>query len=100
MLSLGELRIPSLYGVLGITYVGLFEMGITFLIWLKALKLSENTARVGNLIFVAPFLSLVFIRLFVGEDILASTFVGLLLIVAGLVLQGLGQRQVAGRTPA
>ncbi|MHC4704591.1 MAG: DMT family transporter, partial [Planctomycetota bacterium] len=42
MLSASEIRAPSLYGTLGMTYVGLFEMGITFLIWLKALKLAES----------------------------------------------------------
>jgi drug/metabolite transporter (DMT)-like permease len=77
----------NLYGLLGAAYVGLFEMGITFVLWLSALKLSENTAKVGNLIFLSPFLSLVFIRLFVGEEILMSTLVGLVLIITGLIVQ-------------
>jgi drug/metabolite transporter (DMT)-like permease len=55
-------------------------MGITFVLWLSALKYSENTAKVGNLIFISPFVSLVFIHFLVGEDILPSTFVGLVLI--------------------
>ncbi len=93
-------RVTSVPGLIGAAYVGVAEMGVGFVLWLKALKLSENTARVGNLIFIAPFLSLALIRLFVGEDILASTFGGLLLIVAGLVLQGLGRREAGGRTPA
>jgi drug/metabolite transporter (DMT)-like permease len=79
----------STYGLLGAVYVGIFEMGITFVLWLSALKLSENTAKVGNLIFISPFLSLVFIHYLVGEDILASTFIGLVLIVAGLLIQQL-----------
>ena len=82
-------RVPDPLGLMGAAYVGLFEMGITFVLWLSALKLSENTAKVGNLIFISPFLSLVFIHFFVGEDILASTFIGLALIVAGLLIQQL-----------
>jgi drug/metabolite transporter (DMT)-like permease len=74
-------------GLLGAAYVGLFEMGVTFVLWLNALKLSESTAKVGNLIFLSPFLSLVFIHFFVGEDILTSTLVGLVLIVAGILIQ-------------
>jgi drug/metabolite transporter (DMT)-like permease len=74
-------------GLLGGMYVGAFEMGITFLCWLKALKSAKTTAHVVNLIYLVPFLSLVLIRLVVGEDILPSTIVGLLLIVAGIVLQ-------------
>ena len=81
------------YGLFGAAYVGIFEMGITFVLWLSALKLSENTAKVGNLIFMSPFLSLVFIHFLVGEDILASTFIGLMLIVAGILIQQLKARQ-------
>jgi drug/metabolite transporter (DMT)-like permease len=83
-----SLAVEDARGLLGAAYVGVFEMGITFVFWLKALKLSENTARVGNLIFVSPFISLVLIHFLVGEEILASTFAGLILIVAGLMVQG------------
>ncbi len=41
----------------------------------------------GNLIFLSPFLSLLFIRTFVGETILPSTFAGLGFVGAGLALQ-------------
>ena len=68
-------------------------MGITFVFWLSALKLSENTAKVGNLIFISPFLSLVFIHFLVGEDILASTFIGLALIISGILLQQIKQEK-------
>jgi len=88
-LSLSSIRVHSTYGLMGAVYVGIFEMGITFVLWLSALKLSENTAKVGNLIFISPFLSLIFIHYLVGEDILASTFKGLVLIIAGLLIQQL-----------
>jgi drug/metabolite transporter (DMT)-like permease len=74
-------------GLLGAAYVGFFEMGVTFVLWLNALRLSVNTAKVGNLIFISPFLSLVFIRFLVGEIVFPSTYVGLVLIIAGLVVQ-------------
>jgi drug/metabolite transporter (DMT)-like permease len=87
-------KAPSLKGALGAVYVGLFEMGITFLLWLKALKLSTTTAHVTTLIYLVPFLSLVVISLVVGERILPSTIVGLVFIVAGILLQQLrGRRQ-------
>ncbi|MGE4298183.1 MAG: DMT family transporter [Desulfovibrionaceae bacterium] len=78
-------------GVAGAAYVGAFEMGFAFVLWLAALKLSENTAKVGNLIFLSPFLSLFFIHLFVGETIAASTFAGLGCIMAGLGIQKWGR---------
>jgi drug/metabolite transporter (DMT)-like permease len=68
-------------------YVGMFEMGIAFVLWSYAMKKAENTSKVSNLIFISPFLSLVFIYFILGEIILASTYVGLALIVAGLWIQ-------------
>ena len=89
MVFLGGMHIPNPPGLLGAVYVGLFEMGITFLLWLKALKLSKTTAHVTNLIYMVPFLSLVLIWFTVGETILPSTIVGLIFIVGGIVLQRL-----------
>ena len=81
------LAVPDWRGLAGAAYVGVFEMGLAFALWLGAMRLTQSTARISNLIFLSPFLSLFFIRTFVGEDILPSTWIGLGLIVAGLVLQ-------------
>ena len=62
-------------------------MGITFVLWLTALQLSTTAARVSNLVHITPFLSLLFLRLVIGERIHAATFVGLSLIVASIVFQ-------------
>jgi len=82
--------------LLGVLWVGLFEFGITFVCWLKALKLSESAVKVGNLIFIAPFLSLVLIRFTVGEKIMASTVLGLVLILTGLAIQQMKGRPGRG----
>jgi drug/metabolite transporter (DMT)-like permease len=89
MLFFTKLKVPGLKGALGAVYIGLFEMGITFLLWLKTLKLSKTTAHVANLIFLAPFLSLGVISIMVGEKILPSTVIGLIFIVGGIILQKL-----------
>lgn len=81
------LTLPSVPGFLGATYAGLFEMGITFVLWLKALSLSRTTAKVSNLIYLSPFFSLVIIRFAVGEEILISTIIGLILIITGILIQ-------------
>ena len=91
-LLFSDLRISNHYGLMGAAYVGVFEMGIAFVFWLVALRLSETTARVANLIFISPFVSLIFIHFLVGEEILPSTPIGLILIVAGLLIQRLGSR--------
>lgn len=78
-------------GWLGGAYVGAFEMGFTFVLWLTALRLTTSTARIANLIFLAPFLSLVFIHFVLGEHVVPATIIGLVLIVAGLLLQSGGR---------
>jgi drug/metabolite transporter (DMT)-like permease len=81
-------------GLLAASYVGLAEMAAGFLFWSAALKLSNNASRVSNLIFLSPFISLVFIHFILEEPVTAATLAGLVLIVAGLVTQQLvHQRQ-------
>ena len=76
-----------LNGVLVAGYVGVAEMAAGFLFWSTALKLSNNASRVSNLVFLSPFISLVFIHFILKEPVTAATLVGLTLIVAGLVCQ-------------
>ncbi len=78
---------PPLPGILGAIYIGLFEMGITFVIWIKALKYSSTTAQVNNLIYLTPFLSLVVIRIVIKEKILLSSIIGIIFIICGIILQ-------------
>ena len=81
----------SLKGWLSVVYIGLFEMGITFFFWLKALQLAPSTARVSNLVYLAPFLSLIFVSLVLHEPLYLTTPAGLLLIVAGILIQNKGE---------
>lgn len=73
--------------ILGATYIGLFEMSITFFFWLKGLTLSSNKAKTATLVYLSPFLSMIFIAIILGEDILLSSILGLFLIVSGIVIQ-------------
>lgn len=101
MILTRRFTIPNLPGFLGAVYVGVFEMGITFFLWLKALRLSRTTAQVSNLIYLTPFFALVFINIVVGERILASTVIGLVFIVSGILLQkypSQGRREMQGKT--
>ncbi len=95
-LIFNRLQVPDMTGFLGAVYVGCFEMGISYFLWLQALKYTESVARISSLIFISPFLSLALIHFLVGEEILPSTFCGLLLIVAGLILQQLVKSSASG----
>lgn len=88
-LLLKNIVIPDIKGILSSVYVGLFEMGITFVVWLKALKYTKSADRISNFVFLAPFFSLIFIHIFVGETIYYTTIVGLIFIVGGIFFQKL-----------
>jgi drug/metabolite transporter (DMT)-like permease len=74
-------------GMAGSVYIGVFEMGITFFFWLKALSLASTTAKVSNLVYLAPFLSLVFVHFILHETVYYTTLIGLLLIISGIFIQ-------------
>jgi drug/metabolite transporter (DMT)-like permease len=81
---------PESTGIRGIVssiYIGLFEMGITFFFWLKALQMSVTTDKVSNLVYIAPFLSLIFVHFILHEPVFYTTPAGLLLIISGILIQ-------------
>ena len=74
-------------GFLSAIYVGVFEMGITFMLWMNAVKLATHASRVSNLIFLSPFLSLILIHTILGEEISNATYIGLVMIVSAVAYQ-------------
>ncbi len=78
---------PDIKALPAAIYIGFFELGFTYILWMKAMQLSENNAKTGNLIFLSPFLSLVFIHFILGETIYYTTFVGLVFIISGIWYQ-------------
>lgn len=82
----------TLKGIGASVYIGLFEMGITFLFWLKALQMATSTDKVSNLVYLAPFLSLIFVHFILGEKIYYTTLAGLLMIIIGILIQNRKQR--------
>jgi drug/metabolite transporter (DMT)-like permease len=74
-------------GILSSVYVGIFEMGLTFFLWLKALQMASSTDKVSTLVYIAPFLSLVFVHFILHEPVYYTTPAGLALIIAGIWIQ-------------
>lgn len=93
MLCFSEFEIHSSSAYLSVIYIGIFETGLTYVLWLKAMELSTNNAKIGNLVFVAPFISLIFIHFILKENIYITTFIGLVIIVAGILVQQLDKRE-------
>jgi len=82
-----DFKFPDPKGIPAAVYIGLFELGVTYILWMKAMQLSDNNARTGNLIFISPFLSLLFIHFILGETIYFTTFIGLAFIISGIWFQ-------------
>lgn len=79
-------------GIYASVYIGAFEMGITFVLWLKALNYAQNTARLGNVIYLVPFVALIFISLVLGEHVYWTTIAGLIFIILGIIYQQLAPK--------
>ncbi|MDE5813133.1 MAG: DMT family transporter [Muribaculaceae bacterium] len=78
-------HVDSTAGLLSGIYIGCFEMGIPFLTFGMALRLTKNPALVNQMCYLSPFLSLFLIAMVLWEKIAPATYAGLALIVAGLV---------------
>ncbi len=77
----------SLKGAAASAYCGLFEMGITFWFWLRALQMAETTDKISNLVYFAPFISLLLLHLIIDEPVYYTTPVGLLFIIGSVLFQ-------------
>lgn len=78
-------------------YVGIFEMGVTFVLWLMAIQAAPTTDRISNLVYLAPFINLGLVHLILKEQIFGSTIFGILLLVSGIMLQRVLRRDENGR---
>ena len=79
------INVNSWQGILSSMYVGAFEMAIPFIFFGLALRKSDNPVLINQLCYLSPFISLFFISVVLGEKIYATTYIGLLLIVSGII---------------
>jgi drug/metabolite transporter (DMT)-like permease len=93
LLGSSRLHVPGWPAIAGTVYIGIFEMGLTFYLWMMGLKYARNTAQISNLVYLSPFISLLIIRIAVKELILPATVMGLILIVMGILLQHFSQQR-------
>ena len=82
----GEALTVGIVEILGIAWNGIFVMAIATVTWALALKLGE-TARISNLAYITPFLSLVWILIVLHEPISLLSIIGIAIIVLGIFIQ-------------
>jgi drug/metabolite transporter (DMT)-like permease len=70
-------------------YVGIFEMGVTYVVWLLAMRHAPATDRISNLVFLAPFLNLLIVNRVLDEEIYRTSLYGIFLLIGGILLQNM-----------
>lgn len=81
-------NLPDLRGMqsLGLLWIGLGDYAVAYVSWALAMKAGQ-TAKIANLAYITPFVSLVVAHFFLGDPITLWSIGGLGVIVAGIFLQ-------------
>lgn len=78
--------------VVGVQWLGMLWMGvvvnaIAYLIWALALNADKNSARIANLAYLTPFLSLIISAVVLKEQIQGRALIAFVFIMGGILLQ-------------
>ena len=76
----------NLWQHLGMGWVGVFSYASAYVAWALAMD-GGDTAKIANLAYITPFLSLVWNGVLLGEAITGRCLLGLGVIVAGIFVQ-------------
>lgn len=82
---------------LGILWLGVVTDAVAYLLWALALKGVRDTAKIANLAYLTPFLSVLISAIFLKEKIELQALVALVLIVGGILLQNVYERKRENR---
>jgi drug/metabolite transporter (DMT)-like permease len=85
-LSSGNVLVPQLSQLPGLLWIGVGTSAIAYTAWALALSLGD-TAKLSNLAYVTPFLSLIWTALLLKEPVSLYSVLGLVVIVVGILLQ-------------
>jgi len=78
---------------LGLLWLGVVIDAIAYLLWALALNEAKDSAKIANLAYLTPFLSILISAVFLGEQIKINAVLALLFIVGGILFQSmLGHR--------
>ena len=78
---------------LGLGWLGVVVNAVAYLLWAIALKNAEDSAKVANLAYLVPFLSIVLSSVVLKEQITVNMVIAVVLIVGGILLQSIRLRR-------
>ena len=82
----GNLFIPSSAEAFGFLWNGIFAIAVANTLWMIALE-SGKTAKISNLAYATPFISLIWTSLILKEELHLTSLLGLAVIVLGILIQ-------------
>ncbi len=89
--KLPEAQVLDMRTIQGLLYEGIVINAMGYTCWMLALEYG-NTAVVSNLAYLTPFISLVFAKLLLNENISIYSIAGLILIILGIAIQVIGEK--------
>lgn len=81
-----ETFIPHVNQLVGLLWIGVLTSATAFTCWALALEKGE-TAKISNLAYITPFISLIWTSLVLKEVISVYAILGLVVIIGGILLQ-------------
>ncbi len=82
----GKMFLPTAFELGGFFWNGVFAIAVANVSWLFALT-GSDTARISNLAYMTPFISLVWSGIFLKEKISIFSVIGLIIIILGIFIQ-------------
>ena len=73
----------------GVAWLGIVVNAVAYLLWALALKGARDSAKIANLAYLVPFLSIVLTALILKEQIACTAAIALVLIIGGILLQSI-----------
>lgn len=73
----------------GVAWLGIVVNAVAYLLWALALKGARDSAKIANLAYLVPFLSIVLSALILKEQIACTAAIALVLIIGGILLQSI-----------
>ncbi len=92
--SISELQHTDMAVITFVIYMGVFASGLAYILWAKAMALSNKISSVTNYSFVLPLLSALMGIIALGESLDMGTVIGGMVIIGGMFLytaKGKGQ---------
>ena len=78
---------------LGIAWLGIVVNAVAYLLWAIALKGASDSAKIANLAYLVPFISIIISWLVLKEQITINAAFALVLIIGGILIQSISLKR-------